>query len=118
MDRRDRTATRAHLIKFADFRCRAPAQSEAFPALYRGMCYTDCMSKELKQLLKGIETWPLAAQQEAAASLQSIKEDFLEPYELTTEDRHALERSAEDVRMSRFASDDEMQEFFDLYRRP
>jgi predicted transcriptional regulator len=37
--------------------------------------------------------------------------------ELSPEDREALERSAEDVRRGRFATDEEVRRIFDRYQR-
>jgi hypothetical protein len=37
--------------------------------------------------------------------------------ELSPEDREALERSAEDVRRGRFATDEEVKRIFDRFRR-
>ena len=76
------------------------------------------MSKKLKELLERVSTWPDEAQEEAEASLEAIEQDFSEPYVLTDNDRDALERSADDVRRGRFASDAEVQDVFNRYRRP
>jgi len=75
------------------------------------------VTKALKNILDRIETWPETAQDEAAATLQAIEEEFLAPYALTNEDRAALERSAEDVRQSRFATDEAVQKIFGRFRR-
>jgi len=75
------------------------------------------ITKALKDILNRVETWPTNAQEEAAATLQAIEEEMLTPSALTTEDRAALERSAEDVRHGRFASDQAVQELFGRYRR-
>lgn len=74
------------------------------------------VTKALKDILDRIETWPETAQDEAAATLQAMEEDILEPYALTGEDRLALERSAEDVRKGRFATDDAIQKLFGRFR--
>jgi hypothetical protein len=37
--------------------------------------------------------------------------------ELSPEDREALERSAEDVRLGRFATDEDVKRIFDRYKR-
>lgn len=82
------------------------------------VCYTNYMvTKALKSILDRIETWPESAQEEAAATLQAIEEEFLAPYTLTDEDRAALERSAEDVRQGRFATDEAVQKIFGRFRR-
>ncbi|HEY6257634.1 MAG TPA: hypothetical protein VIY51_17775 [Xanthobacteraceae bacterium] len=39
------------------------------------------------------------------------------PHELSAEDRDALARSAEDVRLGRLASEEQVRKVFDRYRR-
>jgi hypothetical protein len=75
------------------------------------------VTKALKDILDRIETWPETAQDEAAATLHAIEDQILEPYALTDDDRRALERSAEDVRKGRLATDDAIQELFGRFRR-
>ncbi|HZP75515.1 MAG TPA: hypothetical protein VFB45_05180 [Pseudolabrys sp.] len=74
------------------------------------------VTKALKTILDRIDTWPEAAQDEAAATLQAFEEEFREPYALTDSDRAALERSAEDVRQERFAADEAVRALFDRFR--
>ena len=67
------------------------------------------MTKEqIKVVLDRVLTWSPEAQEEAVASLQTIEEEFMGSHELSLEDREALERSAEDVRHGRFATDDDV----------
>ena len=81
------------------------------------VCYTEAMvTKALKNILDRIETWPDTAQDEAAATLQAIEEEFVAPYTLNDADRAALERSAEDVRQGRFAADEAVQNLFGRFR--
>jgi hypothetical protein len=81
------------------------------------VCYTETMvTKALKNILDRIETWPDTAQDEAAATLQAIEEEFVAPYTLNDADRAALERSAEDVRQGRFAADEAVQKIFGRFR--
>ena len=75
------------------------------------------ITKALKDILIRIEAWPETAQDEAAATLQAIEEEFLKPYTLSDEDHRALERSADDVRQGRFATDEAVQEVFGRFRR-
>ena len=75
------------------------------------------MTKEqIKLVLDRVLTWPPEAQEEAVASLQTIEEEFLGSHELSSEDREALERSAEDVRHGRFATDEDVKRVFERYR--
>ena len=76
------------------------------------------MSKEqIRVVLDRVLTWPRQAQEEAVASLQTIEEEFMGSHELSAEDHEALERSAEDVRHGRFATEEDVNRFFDRYRR-
>jgi hypothetical protein len=76
------------------------------------------MTKEqIKVVLDRVLTWPLEAQEGAVASLQTIEEEFMGSHELSSEDHEALERSAEDVRHGRFATEEEVNRAFDRYRR-
>jgi hypothetical protein len=76
------------------------------------------MTKEqIKVVLDRVLTWSPEAQEEAVASLQTIEEEFMGSHELSLEDREALERSAEDVRHGRFATDEDVKRVFDRYRR-
>jgi len=73
--------------------------------------------EEIKVVLDRVLTWSPEAQEEAVASLQTIEEEFMGSHELSSEDREALERSAEDVRHGRFATDEDVKRVFDRYRR-
>jgi hypothetical protein len=48
--------------------------------------------------------------------LETIEEEFLGSFELSSDDREALERSAEDVRNGRFATDENVRKVFGRYR--
>jgi hypothetical protein len=72
------------------------------------------MTKEqIKVVLDRVLTWSPEAQEEAVASLQTIEEEFMGSHELSAEDREALERSAEDVRHGRFATEEDVKRVFD-----
>ena len=76
------------------------------------------MTKEqIKVVLDRVLTWSPEAQEEAVASLQTIEEEFMGSHELSVEDHEALERSADDVRHGRFATEEDVNRFFDRYRR-
>jgi hypothetical protein len=76
------------------------------------------MSKKLKEIIERAETWPQEAQEQAIATLQAIEAEFVAPYELTEDDRKAIDRGLEDVRRGRIASDEEVSRLFARYRRP
>jgi hypothetical protein len=75
------------------------------------------MTKEqIKVMLDRVLSWSPEAQEEAVATLQTIEEEFMGSHELSSEDREALERSAEDVRNGWFATDEDVKRVFDRYR--
>jgi hypothetical protein len=74
-------------------------------------------NEQTKVMLDRILTWSPEAQEEAVASLQTIEEEIMGSHELSSEDIEALERSADDVRHGRFATDEDVKSFFDRYRR-
>ena len=76
------------------------------------------MSNKLRALLERAEHWPEEAQEEAAASLQAIEEELVGLYELSPADRAALDRSEEDVRLGKFASEEQVSEVLHRYRHP
>jgi hypothetical protein len=76
------------------------------------------MKKKLKEIVERAETWPEEAQEEAIATLQAIEAEFAEPYQLTEDDRKAIDRGLEDLRLGRIASDEEVSRLFAQYRRP
>lgn len=75
------------------------------------------ITKALKEILVRIEAWPETAQDEAVATLQALEEELSTPYALTDDDRLALERSADDERHGRFATDEAVQKVFGRFRR-
>jgi hypothetical protein len=74
------------------------------------------MINKLKELMERAEHWPEGVREEAIASLQSIEEALVGLYELSSDDRAALERSGEDVRRGRFADDEQVRDVFQRYR--
>jgi hypothetical protein len=74
------------------------------------------MSNRLKEVMKRAETWPEPEQEELADLLLAIEAERLNPVVLSDEDIAALEQSAEDVRLGRFASDESVKAIFDRYR--
>jgi putative endonuclease len=53
-----------------------------------------------------------------SAPLSAIEAEVAEPYELTDEDRAAIERGLDAVRRGNIATDEEVKAVFDKYRRP
>jgi hypothetical protein len=74
------------------------------------------MTESLRELMARVETWPEKAQEELVRSAFDIEMRHLGSYELTEEDRAALEHSLADVSRGRFASDEQMAQLFDRFR--
>ncbi len=74
------------------------------------------MIAKLTELLRRVETWPPEVQEEAIAFLETIDEERLTNQDLSPEDIQALEQSAEDVRLGRFADEIEVREILDRFR--
>jgi hypothetical protein len=72
---------------------------------------------QVKEMLDRVLTWPPEAQEEAVASLATIEEQFAALQTLSPEDRDALARSAEDMRLGRYATEEQVRALFDRYRR-
>ncbi|MCK6452421.1 MAG: hypothetical protein L6R19_16465 [Alphaproteobacteria bacterium] len=75
------------------------------------------MLKDLQEILKRIEAWPEAAQEQAVASLQALEYELIAPYELTEEDKQAVDRGLEDARTGNFATDEEVGAVFAKFRK-
>jgi restriction endonuclease Mrr len=74
-------------------------------------------ASDLKKYLQRIPEWPKEAQDELVRSMVEIEHRYSERYQLDDEERAALERSAEDVRKNRFATDDDVEAVFTRYHR-
>jgi len=70
------------------------------------------MTKELKSLLERAAQWPQEVQDEAADSLRAIETAYSGLYVLTADDKKALKKSAEDVRLNKFVSKKKLHTFF------
>ena len=64
------------------------------------------MANRLKEIMKRAETWPEADQEQAADLLLAIEAERSAPVVLSDDGIAALEQSADDVRLGRFASDE------------
>ena len=76
----------------------------------------EAMNSKLTEILKRVENWPERFQEEAVEFLLALEAEHLEPVSLSDEDLAAFERSAEDVRHGRFASEEEVEAVFRKYR--
>ena len=75
------------------------------------------MNANLKDIIRRLDTWPEEAQEQAAEFLLALEQEYAEPYELSEEDRLAIDRSLEDMRQGRFASDEQVAALFARSRR-
>ena len=76
------------------------------------------VNAKLKDLIERVGTWPEEAQEEALQLLLALEQEYAEPYELSPDDRAAIDRSLEDMREGRFATDEQVAAVFGRYRRP
>jgi isoaspartyl peptidase/L-asparaginase-like protein (Ntn-hydrolase superfamily) len=72
-------------------------------------------NEKIEELLNQIAELPEAAQDELVRALVEMRAENLGIYVLDDEDRAALARSAEDIRVGRFASDQEIYQMFTSY---
>jgi hypothetical protein len=75
------------------------------------------MMTKLKEMLDRVQNWPPEAQEEAVQSLLAIEEKVVGSPDLSDEDRATLAASANDVRLGRLATDDQVREVFARYRQ-
>ena len=74
-------------------------------------------TSDLEKYLQRISAWPKEAQDELVRSMAEIEHRYSELYHVDDEERAALERSAEDVRQNRFASNHDVEATFTRYHR-
>jgi hypothetical protein len=70
------------------------------------------LTENLRELMARVGTWPEQTREELVRSGFDYRDAPPERYELTEEDRAALERSFDDVSYGRFASDEQMAQVF------
>ncbi len=75
------------------------------------------MSPGTKELLERVETWPIEDQEELAELAREIEARRSGVYRLSDEERAAVRAGLEDARQGNFATDEEMEEFYQLHRR-
>ena len=75
------------------------------------------MNAKLKDIMERAETWPEWAQEHAIELLLSLEQEYADPYQLTEEDKVAIDRSLEDARQGRFATDEQIAEVFSRHRQ-
>lgn len=73
--------------------------------------------EEIQALIERTSHWPPEAQAELVQSIIDIENKYGGVYRLDDEERAALERSADDIRHGRFATEDEVRALFERIRR-
>jgi hypothetical protein len=71
--------------------------------------------EKIEALIQEAAELPDEAQAELVDSLVEMRSQHLGIYRLNDEEREALARSAEDIRLGRFASDQEVDEMYARY---
>jgi len=75
------------------------------------------MSPGTKTLLERVEAWPVEDQEELAEVAREIESRRTGVYRLSDEERAAVRAGLEDARQGNFATEQEMEEFYQLHRR-
>ena len=70
------------------------------------------MAPTTKKLLEQVESWPIEDQEELVQYAREIEARRTGVYRLSDEEREAIDRSLEDVRQGRFASEERIAEIF------
>jgi hypothetical protein len=74
------------------------------------------MNKMVETLLERIADWPEEAQAELVQSIVDIETKHLGVYKLSPDERAAIERGLEEMRLGKFASDEQVAAVFNRYR--
>jgi hypothetical protein len=75
------------------------------------------MSPGTKTLLEQVQSWPIEDQEELADVAREIESRRTGIYRLSDEERTAVRAGLDDVRRGDFATDEEIEEFYQLHRR-
>jgi predicted transcriptional regulator len=75
------------------------------------------MSPATKSLLEQVQSWPIEDQEELAELAREIESRRTGVYKLSEEERAAVRAGMEDARRGNFATEEEMEEFYQLHRR-
>ena len=75
------------------------------------------MRPSTKSLLERVESWPIEDQEELAAAAREIESRRTGVYTLSDDERRAVRAGLEEAARGDFASDEEMEAFYQLHRR-
>ena len=74
------------------------------------------MSPATRSLLERVESWPIEDQEELAELAREIESRRTGIYHLSDEERAVVRAGLEDARQGNFATDQEIEEFYQLHR--
>jgi hypothetical protein len=75
------------------------------------------MSPGTKTLLEQVQSWPIEDQEELADVAREIESRRTGVYRLSDEERTAVRAGMDDARRGDFATEEEIEEFYQLHRR-
>jgi hypothetical protein len=75
------------------------------------------MRTTLRNLLGRVEKWPQQARDELVRSITEIEARYGNVYRVSDDERAALDRSAQDVRKGRYASDQDVETVYGRFHR-
>jgi predicted transcriptional regulator len=75
------------------------------------------MSPSTKTLLERVESWPIEDQEELADVAREIESRRTNVYCLSDDERAAVRAGLEDAHRGDFATEEEIEEFYQLHRR-
>jgi predicted transcriptional regulator len=74
------------------------------------------MSPATKTLLERVQSWPIEDQEELAEVAREIESRRSGVYRLSDQERAAVRAGMDDARRGDFATDEELEEFYQLHR--
>jgi phage terminase large subunit-like protein len=72
---------------------------------------------DIEAVLERVRTWPPARQEDAARLLLEMEAQGTTVYQLSKDERAAIEESREQTRRGQFATDEEVAALFERYRK-
>ena len=74
------------------------------------------MNSRTKALLERVESWPTEYQEELADFIREVESRRTGVYRLSGDERAAVQEGLEDARRGNFATDQEIEAFYQLHR--
>ena len=74
------------------------------------------MTKQLTEMLEKVKTWPEWRQEDAALMLQEMERQGTEIYNLSDEERRAVDAGLAEADRGEFVSDEEMEKFWKRWK--